>query len=269
MRITKDITLGKFFPGNSFVHRLDPRTKIFSTIIILATVFAAQSWPGFALWGILIIVIYRTSGIPGAILIKNLRPFFFIFLFTFVWHIVFLPASGEVFFQVGSFKITGPAISTAIFYCLRIALFILFSSLLTLTTAPLELTDAIEITLAPLKKIKIPVHEFALMTAIAIRFIPTILDEAEKLYQAQSNRGAKFTGALNERLSALLALTVPLLTNTFQRAEDLALAMEARCYDNQAQRTNFNRLKWNLQDAVVLLIGCVLAIVVVSIDHLS
>ncbi|KAA3661466.1 MAG: energy-coupling factor transporter transmembrane protein EcfT, partial [Calditrichaeota bacterium] len=210
MRLNRDITLGKYFPGDSLVHRLDPRTKVITTAIILVTIFATQSWFGYATWGGLIIFLYRQSQIPGIVLLKNLRPFLYLFILTFLWHILFLSSEGKVLFALGPIQITYNALQTAIIYCLRIGMFIVFSSLLTLTTAPLEFTDAIEKMLAPLKQLKMPVHEFALMTSIAIRFIPTILDEAEKLYLAQHNRAARFNGTLRERVHALLALVVPL-----------------------------------------------------------
>ncbi len=269
MRLTKDITLGKYFPGNSFVHRLDPRTKIVNVVIILTAVFAAKTWITYAFVAVAILITVFAAHIPARLLFNNLRPFLFILIFTFAWHLIFLPVQGAIVLKVGDFVISQKALLTAMFYCIRIAMFILLSSLLTLTTAPLELTDAIEVILAPLKKFKIPIHEFALMTSIAIRFIPTIMDEAEKLYLAQKNRGARFDGALHERLQALLALTIPLLTNAFKRAEELALAMEARCYDNHAQRTNYKRLKWNWRDSIVLCSAGLSAALILTFERLS
>lgn len=269
MRLTRDITLGKYFPGNSFVHRLDPRTKIVTVAILLASVFMAHNWSTYAFWFAVILVAVYAADIPVALLLNNLRPFIFLLFFTFAWHIFFLKARGEILFQIGDFIVSSEIVSIAAFYCLRIALFIVVSSLLSLTTAPLELTDAIEVIFSPLKKIKIPIHEFALMTSIAIRFIPTIMDEADKLYKAQKNRGARFDGALRERVQALLALTIPLLVNAFKRAEDLAMAMEARCYDNLTQRTNFKRLRWGFADSVVLVSMSFFVSLILTFENMS
>ncbi|MCA9730722.1 energy-coupling factor transporter transmembrane protein EcfT [candidate division KSB1 bacterium] len=269
MRLNKDITFGKYSPGDSLIHRLDPRAKVFTTVIFLSAVFVTRTWIGYATWGLLLVIAYRFSAIPGIVLLKNLRPFLFLFLFTFLWHTLFLPSEGEILLQIGQLEISKSAVNTAVVYCLRIGMFIIISSLLTLTTAPLEFTDAIEKSLALLKRVNVPVHEFALMTSIAIRFIPTILDEAEKLYLVQSNRGARFDGSLMERVYALLALVVPLLTTTFLRAEELAVAMEARCYDNQSQRTIFKRLNWTYKDTTILAGGCLVSAFVLGFEYLN
>lgn len=238
----KDITIGQYYPANSKIHKLDPRTKIIAAIIFMIALFVInQFWPYLIVLGI-IVAIVKASQIPMSYMLKGLKPLRWILLFTFVINMFCLP--GEVLsiggfkLQLGFLKITDAGLKQAIFMSIRLIYLVVGTSLLTLTTSPIQLTDGIERLLGPLNKVGLPVHELAMMMTIALRFIPTLLDETDKIMKAQMSRGADFeSGNLINRAKCLVPLLVPLFVSAFRRADELAMAMEARCYRGGQNRT--------------------------------
>ena len=237
----KDITLGQYFPGNTVVHRLDPRTKLLFLIGYVTALFLAKSWCSYGLVLLLLISVSTAARIRAKTLLSGLKPLIFIILFTGLINLFY--GSGEPLVQLWVFKITANGIQNAVFMALRIMLLVCGSFLLTYTTSPLSLTDALELLLDPLKKLKAPVHELSMMMSIALRFIPTLIEETDKIMSAQKARGASFdTGKLTERAKALLPLLVPLFVSAFRRADELATAMECRCYHGGEGRTRMKVL---------------------------
>lgn len=233
----KDITIGQYYPSNSVVHKLDSRIKLISTFVFMASLFIINKF-----WPYLIVLVslaatVKASSIPSKYIIKGLKPLRWIILFTFVINVFFLP--GDVIWSLGFIKITSQGIVQAVFMAIRLVFLVVGTSLLTLTTSPIDLTDGIERLLNPFKKIGLPVHELAMMMTIALRFIPTLLDETDKIMKAQMSRGADFESKnIINRAKNLVPLLVPLFVSAFRRADELAMAMEARCY-----RGGFNRTK--------------------------
>ena len=244
----KDITIGQYFPGNSVVHRLDPRFKIIITGVFIAMLFSADGFLGLAVGGVFLIVSFLLSKIPFKLMMKSLKPIIPIILFTSVLNIFFL--DGVPLLKLGFIKITVEGLRTSAFMIIRIIALIMGSSLLTYTTSPITLTDAIERLLSPLKKLKLPVHELAMMMTIALRFIPTLIEETDKIMSAQKARGADMeTGSLVQRAKALTPILIPLFVSAFRRAEELATAMECRCYQGGDGRTKMRQLKYTKRDA--------------------
>lgn len=233
----KDITIGQYYPSNSVVHRLDSRIKLVATFIFMASLFIINTfWPYIIVLASLIGIV-KASGIPSKYILKGLKPLRWILLFTFVINVFFLP--GDVIWSFGFMTITRQGIVQAIFMAIRLVFLVVGTSLLTLTTSPIDLTDGIERLLNPFKKIGLPVHELAMMMTIALRFIPTLLDETDKIMKAQMSRGADFESKnIVNRAKNLVPLLVPLFISAFRRADELAMAMEARCY-----RGGYNRTK--------------------------
>lgn len=247
----KDITLGQYFPGNSFLHRLDPRMKIIVSILYIAVIFLCKNFWSFGFIIIFTLFLILLSGIPVIIFIKGMKPLLFILLFTTVYNVFFY--DGEtLLFDLKIVEIYLEGIMYAILMAVRIICLLCGSSvILTYTTSPIMLTDGIEQLLAPLKAIKLPVHEFAMMMTIALRFIPTLIEETDKIMNAQKARGADFTtGGLVKRAKALLPVLIPLFISAFRRATDLAVAMECRCYRGGNGRTKMTRLKYRIDDFV-------------------
>lgn len=237
----KDITIGQYFPGNSAVHRLDPRFKIIITGVFIGMLFSADGFLGLAVGAVFLTVSFLLSKIPFKLMIKSLKPIIPIILFTSVLNIFFL--DGVPLLRLGFIKITDEGLRTSAFMIIRIIALIMGSSLLTYTTSPITLTDAIERLLSPLKKIKLPVHELAMMMTIALRFIPTLIEETDKIMSAQKARGADMeTGSLVQRAKALTPILIPLFVSAFRRAEELATAMECRCYRGGDGRTRLRQL---------------------------
>jgi len=253
----KDITLGQYFPGNTFIHRLDPRTKLIMTVVYIATLFSAKSFISYALvlaFLALIIVVSKVK--PGAIL-RGLKPLIFIIVFSALLNMFY--TEGTPILQFWVFKITREGLLRSLFMALRIMMLIIGTFLLTYTTSPIALTDALERLLNPLKKIRLPVHELSMMMAIALRFIPALIEDTDRIMSAQKARGASFeTGKLTERAKALLPLLVPLFISAFRRADELAVAMESRCYNGGEGRTRMKILKYAPRDGFALLAGAVL-----------
>ncbi|MCI8656457.1 MAG: energy-coupling factor transporter transmembrane protein EcfT [Oscillospiraceae bacterium] len=259
----KDITLGQYFPGNSLAHRLDPRTKILLTVLYIVALFCAKWFVSYALAAVLLIAGIMVSGVALRALVRGLKPILFIICFTAVLNLFYTP--GEIWVSFWIFKITKEGIFTAFFMILRITMLIMGTFLLTYTTSPIALTDGLETLLGPLKKIRVPVHELAMIMSIALRFIPTLIEETDKIMSAQKARGADFeSGNLLQRARALVPILVPLFISAFRRADELAVAMECRCYHGDAGRTKLHVLHYQMRDYLVLLAyGAILAGVLV------
>ena len=248
----KDITLGQYFPGNSFVHRLDPRVKIVFLVGYIVALFLATNWLSYGLMLLVLVGCTAIARIKPKAMLKGLKPLLFIVIFTGIINVLY--GSGEPLVEFWIFTITADGIKTAIFMVLRIMLLVCGTFLLTYTTTPLQLTDGLDKLLAPLKKIKVPVHELSMMMSIALRFIPTLIEETDKIMSAQRARGAGFdTGKLTERAKALIPMLVPLFVSAFRRADELATAMECRCYHGGEGRTRMKQLKLGSRDAIALL----------------
>ena len=247
----KDITLGQFFPGTSLAHRLDPRSKIIITVVYIVGLFCAESFVSYGLMAALLVTGVKVSGVAPKALVKGLKPVLFIICFTAILNLFYTP--GEILAQFWVFKITKEGIFTAFFMALRISMLIMGTFLLTYTTSPIALTDGLESLLGPLKKVKVPVHELSMMMSIALRFIPTLIEETDKIMSAQKARGADFeSGSLLDRAKALVPILVPLFISAFRRADELAVAMECRCYHGGEGRTKLHVLRYHARDYLVM-----------------
>ncbi len=255
-----DITLGQFFPGFSVIHKLDPRTKILVAMAFIAIVFVANNPASFLLLALLTLALVWISKISFSVIFKGIKPIIFILIFTAIINVFFTSGEGEPLVAFWVVKIYKEGILRAIFMALRVILLIVGTSvLLTYTTSPISLTDGIESLLKPLKKIKVPVHLFAMMMTIALRFIPTLVEETEKIMNAQKSRGADFTsGSIVKRAKALIPILIPLFVSSFKRAEELATAMECRCYRGDVNRTKLVKLTFRARDFVFISLGIVL-----------
>ncbi len=242
--------IGQYVPGNSFIHRLDPRTKIITIFFFVIFVFFANNVWSYSLltaYTLLVVIITR---VPVRFILKGLTPVWFLIAFTMLLHL-FLTKQGPVVFEIFSISIHQEGINQGLIISLRFFLLVLMTSLLTLTTTPIDITDAIESILHPLKRFRVPVHELALMMSISLRFIPTLMQETEKISKAQASRGVDFrTGSLKERLKAVIPLLIPLFVSAFKRAEELAMAMEARGYRGGEGRTKLRELSYGRNDIV-------------------
>ncbi len=243
----RDITLGQYYQGTSLIHRLDPRTKIIATILYIIVLFIAQNAFGLAISTLALAVVIALSKVPLGFILRGVKPIFIIIVFTFVLNLFMIP--GEAIAVLGPLTITRESLRTASFLAGRLVLLIFGASLLTLTTKPIGLTDGIEKLISPLKRIGVPVHEIAMMMTIALRFIPTLLEETDKIMKAQQARGADFeTGSLVKRAKSLIPILVPLFISSFRIAQDLAMAMEARCYRGGEGRTRMNSMQMTRLD---------------------
>ena len=248
----KDITLGQYFPGNSVVHRLDARTKIILVVVYIAALFQAAGWAGYGTAVLITLLCIRISQIPIRSLFKGLKPMIFIIALTAVLNIFYTQGTPVL----PGWIITWEGLERAAQMVLRITLLIMGTFLLTYTTSPMELTDGLEKLMNPLRKIRIPVHELTLMMSMALRFIPTLIEETDKIMSAQKARGADFeTGNLVQRTKALLPVLVPLFVSAFRRADELAVAMESRCYHGGEGRTRMKQMKFAGIDAAAFALG--------------
>ena len=262
----KDITLGQFFPGNSLAHRLDPRTKLLITVLYIAGLFCAKSFVSYGVMALVLVTGVKISGVAPRALVKGLKPILFIICFTAVLNLLYTP--GEPLFSFWIFTVTKEGVLTAFFMVLRITMLIMGTFLLTYTTSPIALTDGLESLLGPLKKLKAPVHELAMMMSIALRFIPTLIEETDKIMSAQRARGADFeSGNLIQRAKALLPLLVPLFISAFRRADELATAMECRCYHGGEGRTRLRQLKYKAADYAALFLFLAITVGVGVLGH--
>ncbi len=262
----KDITIGQYFPGNSVLHRLDPRMKIILTIAYIVMLFLADGFSGIGLGVVFLAVCYAISRIPLSLILKSLKPVIPIILFTAILNMFFV--EGDAVFQWAFITITRQGLATAGLMSVRIICLIAGTSLLTYTTSPIVLTDGIERLLSPLKKLHLPVHELAMMMTIALRFIPTLIEETDKIMSAQKARGADLeSGGLVQRAKALVPILIPLFISAFRRAYDLALAMECRCYRGGEGRTRMKQLKLCPRDfaAAAVVALAIAAIVLLNI----
>lgn len=243
----RDITLGQFYPGNSWIHKLDPRVKIMITIFYIVAIFVVKDFIGFAIAFLGLAAVIFISKVPLRFIFRGLKPIFFIIAFTFIINMFMI--RGEILVSFWIFDITREGLRTAVFMAIRLILLIIGSSMLTLTTKPISLTDGIEALLSPFKKLGLPAHDLAMMMTIALRFIPTLLEETDKIMKAQMARGADFeSGNLIQKAKAMVPLLVPLFISAFRRATDLAMAMEARCYRGGEGRTKMKPLHYEGRD---------------------
>ena len=261
----KDITLGQYFPGNSVIHRLDPRTKLIALIIYIIALFVAGSWVSYGIMFLFLATVIVLSTIPLKAIFKGMKPLVMILIFTGLLNLLF--TTGEtVLVTIWRITITLEGVIRAVFMVVRILMLISATFLLTYTTSPIQLTDGLESLLNPLKKIRVPVHELAMMMCIALRFIPTLIEETDKIICAQKARGADFeTGNLLHRIKALIPILVPLFISAFRRADELATAMECRCYQGGEGRTKMKLLRYRREDYVAYLCLLLLLVAVIAV----
>ena len=261
----KDITIGQYFPGDSVLHKLDPRFKILLTILMLVMLFSASNYYSLAIGAVFVIICMLLSKIPLKVMLKGVKPILPLVAFTAILNLFFI--TGETpLFAWRFIKIYPEGLKLTIFMIVRIVFLILGTSLMTYTTSPVVLTDALERLLSPLKVVKFPVHELAMMMTIALRFIPTLIEETDKIMSAQKARGADIdSGGVIKRVKALIPILIPLFISSFKRAEELALAMESRCYRGGEGRTRLKQLKASFRDwlavgVMLLVFGLIIAI---------
>ena len=260
----KDITLGQYFPGNTVAHKLDPRTKILLVVLYITALFTAGSFLAYGLMAVVLAVCVRVSKVGVKALVRGLKPVLFIIVFTGLLNLFFTPGEG-VLWAWGPLHITETGLRNAAFMVLRIMLLIMGTFLMTYTTSPISLTDGLERLLSGLKRFHVPVHELTMIMSIALRFIPTLIEETDKIMSAQKARGADFeSGNLLEKARALIPILVPLFISAFRRADELATAMECRCYHGGEGRTRLHVLQYQRRDAAALILGAaVMAAVIV------
>ena len=262
----KDVTLGQYFPGNSAVHRLDPRTKLLGLVMFIVALFMADNWLGFLLAAAFLVTVIGISKIPLKSVTKGLKPILFIMIFTGILNLFYTEGT-HVIFRVWRITVTWEGVDRAVFMIVRIMLLIVGSFMLTYTTSPISLTDGLERLLSPLKKIRFPAHELSMMMCIALRFIPTLIEETDKIMSAQKARGADFeSGSILRRAKAMVPILVPLFISAFRRADELATAMECRCYHGDVGRTKMKVLKFKGIDYAALDICVILIAGVVGLN---
>ena len=254
-----NIMIGQYFPGDSFLHRMDARVKILLLLILLIEVFAFTSAPVYLVMTVITFLMIMISKVPMRMVLRSLKPLWWIILFTFVLHLFSHP--GRELYRIWQFVITQEGVEQGALISVRLMLLIILSTLLTFTTSPLKLTDALESLLSPFKRLGLPAHELAMMMTIALRFIPTLISETDKIMKAQQSRGADFvTGSIMSRLKNMVPILVPLFLSAFRRADDLALAMEARCYRGGEGRTRMKEMKLARLDYVAIGVFAVLSV---------
>lgn len=265
----KDITIGQYFPGNSVIHRLDSRVKLVLDILYLVILFTAQSYTGLLLGLLFMVICYMLARIKLIMILKSVKPILPLMIFTGVLNLFFIKGETPLF-QWQFISIYPEGVDTALFMLIRVLTLIIGMSLLTYTTSPIMLTDAIERLLSPLKKIHVPVHELSMMMTIALRFIPTLVEETDKIMSAQKARGAEMdTGGLIKKAKSLIPVLIPLFVSAFKRANELATAMECRCYHGGEGRTKLHVLKYQRRDYVALAGGAVILVLVVALRRLG
>ncbi len=260
----KDITLGQYFPGDTVVHRLDPRTKLILVVLYIIALFNAKGWGSYLLMTAVTVICMTVSHISPKNIFKGLKPMLFIIALTAILNIFYTQGTP---IREG-WIVTWEGIERAVKMMLRITLLIVGTFLLTYTTSPMALTDGLELLLKPLNKLKVPVHEMTLMMSMALRFIPTLIEETDKIMSAQKARGADFeTGNLIERAKALLPILVPLFVSAFRRADELAIAMESRCYHGGEGRSRMKQLRFCTRDIIALILGCAFTAAIFVMKH--
>ena len=264
----RDITIGQHFPGDSLVHRFDPRLKLVLTIAYIVLLFAASNPLGLTLSILFLAVMYKVAKIPGKMILKSLKPILPIVIFTAVLNLFFVSGEGEPLVHIWVLTIYAEGVRYAVLMAVRVMALIAGTSLLTYTTSPIVLTDAIEQLLKPLGKLHFPVHELAMMMSIALRFIPTLIEETDKIMNAQKARGAQLdTGKMTDRVKALVPVLIPLFISAFRRADELAMAMECRCYRGGDGRTRLKVLRCEKQDYIDLAV-CIACFAVILASRL-
>ena len=262
----KDITLGQYFPGESVVHKLDPRTKLILVVVFIIALFQATGWISYAFVTLLTALCLKVSSVRARNIFKGLKPMLFIIVLTAVLNIFY--TTGRPILP--GWPITWEGIERAIQMILRICLLITGTFLLTYTTSPISLTDGLERLMNPLKKLRLPVHEMTIMMSMALRFIPTLIEETDKIMSAQKARGADFeTGKLTDRARAMLPILVPLFVSAFRRADELAVAMESRCYHGGEGRTRMKQLRFASRDVFALMAGAVVLALMIAMKKLG
>lgn len=261
----KDITLGQYFPGNSVIHRLDPRTKLIVLVVYMVTLIVASGWVSYGVLLLFLLTVIKISAIPGKSIVRGMKPLVMILVFTGVLNL-FFNKDGRVLVDFWGITITTGGAERAAFMLVRILMLVTATFLLTYTTSPISLTDGLESLMNPLKVIKVPVHELSMMMCIALRFIPTLIEETDKIMSAQKARGADFeTGSLLQRAKALVPILVPLFISAFRRADELATAMECRCYQGGEGRTKLKVLHYARRDYLTLFLGAALVAGVITL----
>ncbi len=261
----KDITLGQFFPGSSVVHKLDPRTKLILTLVYIVALFTAKWYFSYGLMALALISSLLVSHISLRSIFRSIKPLLFIIIFTFILNMLF--TKGEPIFSFWIINISNEGIRTAVTMIIRLVMLITGTFLLTYTTSPIALTDGIEKLMNPLKKIRVPVHELAMMMSIALRFIPTLIEETDKIISAQKARGADFeSGNIIRRARAMLPILVPLFISAFRRADELAVAMESRCYHGGEGRTRMKQLIMHRRDVIAFAFSVVILAAVIVLN---
>ena len=265
----KDITLGQYFPGKTVVHRLDPRTKLLMTVLYIVALFVAQGWIAYGIVFAFLVMSIALSRIRPKAVLRGLKPVVIVVIFTAVLNL-FYTGGEHVLVRFWSLTITWEGIQAALFMGTRIIMLITGTFLLTYTTSPIALTDGLESLLNPLKKIRLPVHELTMIMCIALRFIPTLIEETDKIMSAQKARGADFeSGNLLQRAKALVPILVPLFISAFRRADELATAMECRCYQGGNGRTKLKVLKFAPRDGAALILGAALVAATILLKQLG
>ena len=265
----KDITLGQYFPGQSVIHRLDPRTKLVMLVVYIVALFLAESWVSYGLMFLFLVSVIWLSTIPLKAIVRGMKPLVVILIFTGVLNL-FFTQDGDVIFRFWIFTVTTGGFSRAVMMMSRILMLITGTFLLTYTTSPIALTDGLESLMNPLKKVGVPVHELSMMMCIALRFIPTLIEETDKIMCAQKARGADFeTGSLMDRAKALIPILVPLFISAFRRADELATAMECRCYQGGEGRTKMKLLRYHREDFLSYAVGVVLLVGVIVLKTMG
>ena len=263
----RDITIGQYYPTDSVIHKLDPRVKIVCTLLYLISLFLFKSVLGYVICTIFLIAVIRTSKVPFKFITKGLKPIILLLLITTIFNL-FFTTTGKILVSVGFIKITEDGLRASVYMVLRLIYLIIGSSLMTLTTTPNELTDGIESLLRPLNKVKVPVHEIAMMMSIALRFIPIMLEETDKIMKAQIARGADLeSGNIIQKAKSMIPILVPLFVSAFRRANDLAMAMEARCYRGGDGRTKMKPLIYKKRDYVTYGVMLLYLIVVIGVGR--
>ena len=253
MKFLQDITLGQYMPGDSFLHRLDPRTKFISLLLLMIITFLIKAFLALALLGAIFFLALILSGLPWAYVFRGVRSFLWLFLFTAAVHLFFTPGPSLPFFPLGFLDVTWPGLEKGVFVASQLFLAILISSLLTLTTSPLQLAHGLEKLITPLKRFHVPVEDFSMMTMLAIKFIPILLGETNRIMKAQSARGVDFeSGNFFRRAKNIVPILTPLFHSVFKRADDLAIALMARAYVSGAKRTHLHELKMTHRDYLAL-----------------
>lgn len=260
----KDITLGQYYQTESVIHRLDPRVKLVGTILYIISLFLFHNFTGYIVAALFLAAMIRLSGVPFRYMVRGMKAIVFILLLTVVFNLFLTP--GEPLFRIWKLTITEEGLRISAFMAIRLTFLIVGSSLMTLTTTPNNLTDGMEKLMGPLKKIKVPVHEISMMMSIALRFIPILMEETDKIMKAQIARGADFeSGNLIRKAKAMVPLLVPLFISAFRRANDLAMAMEARCYQGGEGRTKMKPLQYKRRDYVAYAVLCCYILILVLV----